>query len=485
MHSRNDYSASAAGAVTSKSLKFAAIALTTALVCSAAFLYFLCGANGAFRAIHYTLVELPADQFWFTTGPPLPYLSAWSQLIFDRHAILCLLPPLFTAGVLAWMLVQFRSRAVRIGESWEALATFMLLYGLLTSVSILGSLSKHYLLPLTRILSLVGLVLYAHRTRIPGFHRMVIAHWKNWRFVPIVFTGMCFTAAIALATSSSVVAYQLAGHLRSTPPAYDRYFGERWNSFMTEATALLDSRRTRPHSHFWSPYSALLEAHYGILLPVDDYIIHSSGAQRWPNYIATFQATDPEFVQTLTQDFDFEEWLQNGKWEFYEAVLDNYEPIGRVGHARFWQRTNQAWRQPSQAFHTLTLDTASQSVSLPMVAAGPDQIAVMRVHYHVVDPWKWLPIFGKTPRFLAIPEGTPRHLAVSFPPYEPQFQFPVEIPPGKQVKLYFKTESLLPGVIWVPKQVEVKILEWRPALRAIYGRESVGIVHPDTIPITR
>jgi hypothetical protein len=33
--------------------------------------------------------------------------------------------------------------------------------------------------------------------------------------------------------------------------------------------------------------------------------------------------------------------------------------------------------------------------------------------------------------------------------------------------------------------VQVKILEWRPALRAIYARESVGIIHPNSISITR
>jgi hypothetical protein len=469
----------------SQSLAFATIALGTAVVSAAAFLCLLGGMDGALRAVHYTLVELPADQFWFTTGPPLPYLSAWSQLIFDRHAILCFLPVVFTAGVLVWMLFQLRNRPVALGESWEALASFMLVYGLLSCVAIIGSLSKHYLLPLTRILSFVGLVLFAHRAQIPAFRRSTFAKWKGWQLVPGVFSVMCLTAGVALATSSSVVAYKLVRHLRSESPAYNRYFGERWDSFMAQATALLDSRRTRPHMSLWSPYSALLESHYGIFLPVDDYIIHSSGALRWPNYISTFQASDPEFVQTLTQDFDFEEWLQDGKWEFYEAILDNYEPIRRIGHALFWQRTNQAWRQPSSDFRALPLDTQSHFVNLPVVTAGPDQIAVVRVRYHIVNPWKWLPILGNTPRYLAIPEGTPRRLAVSFPPYERQFQFPVQIPPGKPVKLHFKTESLLPGVTMSPEQVQVKMLEWRPALRAIYGRESVGIIHPDSIPITR
>ena len=133
----------------------------------------------------------------------------------------------------------------------------------------------------------------------------------------------------------------------------------------------------------------------------------------------------------------------------------------------------------------MALDAESQSVDLPVVTDGPDQIAVVRVRYHIVNPWKWLPILGNTPRYLAVPEGTPRRLPVSFPPYERQFQFPVQIPPGKVVKLQFKTESLLPGVKLEPDQVEVKVLQWRPALRAIYARESVGIIHPDSISITR
>ena len=295
-----------------QSFIFAIIALGMAAVSAAALLCLLGGVDGAIKAVHYTLVELPADQFWFTTGPPLPYLSAWRQLIFDRHAILCFLPVLFTAGVLAWMVFRFRRHSVQLGKSWQALAGFMLAYGLLSCVAIIGTLSKHYLLPLMRILALVGLLLFAHRAKIAAFRRPAFARWKGWRLVPIVFILTCVTSAVALTTSSSAVAYKLVRHLRSESPAYNRYFGERWDSFMAQSTALLDSRRTRPKMSLWSPYSALLESHYGIFLPVDDYIIHSSGAQRWPNYIATFQATDPEFVQTLTQDFDFEEWLQNG-----------------------------------------------------------------------------------------------------------------------------------------------------------------------------
>ncbi len=194
---------------TIQSLKFAIIALGTALVSATGVLCLLCGAQGALKAVHYTLLEVPADQFWFTTGPPLPYLSAWSQLIFDRHAILCLLPVLFTAGVLVWMLRQFRNRPVQLGGGWEALVIFMLTYGLLSCVGVVGSLSKHYFLPLLRILSFVGLVLFANRAQIPGLSLSPVAEWKAWRFVPIAFAILCLTAAVALASMSSVAAYGL------------------------------------------------------------------------------------------------------------------------------------------------------------------------------------------------------------------------------------------------------------------------------------
>jgi len=465
--------------------KFAAMTLAAAVLFAAAFLLLLCGPTGAWNAIHYTLVELPADQFWFTTGPPLPYLSAWSQLVSDRHAIFCLLPVLATASLLGWMIVRFRNRSVPLADSWEALVTFMAAYGLLSCVAVLGSLSKHYLLPLSRIWCLVGMVLFVHRKDFPELGRSRLLTWKGWQSAPAVFVILCAAAGVALAGASSVSAFQLARHLRVDTPAYNRYLGQRWDSFMAQATALLDSQRQRPYMSLWSPYSDLLEAHYGIFLPVDDYIIHSSGAKRWPDYVAAFRTNEPEFVQTLTQDFDFEEWLQDGKWEFYEAVLDNYDPIRQVGHAQFWHRKNEPWRQPSTDFKEVTFDPKSHVVNLPLVSDGPDQIAVVRIQYHVVNPLKWFPLLGNTPRYLAIPEGTPRRLPVSLPPYGPQFQFPVQIPPGKQVKLQFETQSLLPDVTLVPDKIEVKILPWRPGLRSIYARETVGIIRPNTIPISR
>jgi hypothetical protein len=213
----------------------------------------------------------------------------------------------------------------------------------------------------------------------------------------------------------------------------------------------------------------MLEPHYGIFHPAEDYIIHTVGPQRWRHYLATFEKTNPEFVQTRTQTFDFQEWQQNERWEFFEAVLDNYSPLQVVGHALIWQRTDEPWRQPAAGFQTVDIDRETHSVGLPLVS-GPDRIGVVRVRYRVSNRWAWIPLLGKTPRYLAVIEGSPRNLPVSFPPYESEFQFPVQLQSGKPVTLRFRTDSLLPGAAFEPYEVQVKILEWQSSQSTVYAR---------------
>jgi hypothetical protein len=240
---------------------------------------------------------------------------------------------------------------------------------------------------------------------------------------------------------------------------------------MANATRVIDSHRKRDKLSLWSAYSALLEWHYGVFHPADDYIIHSVGPKRWLRYVDTFRKTQPEFVTTMTQDFDFEEWLQDVRWEFYEDVLNNYDPLQRVEHAIIWQRKDEDWHSPVEDFQTLPLDGTAQSVALPAVS-GTDRIGVVRVRYHITNPWSRLPLLGKTPRYLATIEGTPRRLPISFPPYESQFLFPVQMRAGQQVILHFSTATILPGASFQADAVQLKVLEWQSSQKAIYGREN-------------
>ncbi|MDP8990036.1 MAG: hypothetical protein M3N41_08155 [Acidobacteriota bacterium] len=455
------------------SLMFTMIALVAAAMTGALLLLLLCGVAGSLKVIHYNLVELPADQFWFFGSPPLPYFGAWSELVSDHHVILCFLPTCFALIVLVCFLVKSWNCPLRLGRDWQALAILMVFYGVVTGVPLLGILSRHYAFPLVRTMVLTGLLILANTGGPRLSLRWTLARWQGWPAVAgFAFVAVCTIASAALCYNSTVLAVGLVRHIRSGSNSYSRFLDSHWDSFMTDATQLIDANRKRPTVSLWSVYSTLLEWHYGIFHPAEDYIIHAVGPERWRHYVATFEKTQPEFVQTRTQSFDFQEWQQDERWEFFEDVLNNYTPLKTVSHAMIWQRTDQVWRAPAGGFQTVKFNEQTHSAVLPTVEGPEDRIGVVRVYYRVSNRWAWLPLLGKTPRYLATIEGSPRNLTISFPQYDSEFQFPVQLQPGKPVTLRFRTDTLLPGAVLEPSAVQVKILDWEPSQRAIYARAS-------------
>ena len=462
-------------------VRFTGIALATAAIASTLILLVLCGGwDGSVKALRYNLVELPANQFWFFGSPALPYLRNWRELILNRHVIFSFAPTYFALAAIGWILVKSWNRRLRLGRDWRALAILMLTYGVFTGIPLLAILSRHYVFPMARILALTGLLVFANSglvnstfadKRMPAILRR-LSEGRRWSAAGIAFVSPCVALAVALAFNSTTSAVALVRHARSGSFAYSRFLDSHWDTFMADSTRLIDSKRKRSEVSLWSVFSALLESHYAIFPPAEDYIIHAVGPQRWQHYLATFEQTNPEFVQTRTQEYDFQEAQQDEMWEFFEAVLDNYTPLQTVGHGLFWQRTDGPWRQPTTNFQNLKTDKNTNSVVLPLInSPGPDRIGVVRVHYRTFNRWAWMPLLGRTPRFLVGIEGSPRHLTVSIPPDQNQFQFPVQFRSGKPVTLRFLTDSLLPGVAFEPDEVQLKILDWQPAQSAIYARD--------------
>ena len=454
--------------VVGRNIRFTALALATAAGLTALLLVSAAGVEGTRKALHYSLVELPGDQFWFFGSPPMPFLGSWKELLVNRHVILTLMPTYAALGILGWLLTRSWKSPLQLGRDWRAVAAFMLIYGVLSGIPLLGILSRHYVFPLARVMVLVAMLVYAAGA-MPRFPQFAgLAHWRGWpAATAVTFVALCISWGVGLALKSTARTLQLLRQPNTPAPLYGKHLSKDWDTFMAGATHLIDSHRERPTLSLWSAYSALLEAHYGIFLPAEDYIIHAVGPQRWQHYIQTFRNTDPEFVTTMTPVFSFEEWLQDERWEFYEALLDNYQPLGEVGHAVIWHRNPQPWREPSQDFQTVL--PASGGAYALQAADGGDRIAVVRVRYYTLNPWKSIPLLGLTPRYLANLEGTPRNLAVSLPPYATQFQFPVQLPAGHPVKIHFTVASLLPAVEFHTEKVEVKTMAWEPSQKQIFA----------------
>lgn len=451
-------------------LRFALVGLLTAAAAAAVSFISLCGVKGMLGALYYNLVEMPPDLFWFFGGPPEPYLGSWRQLFTDRHVMLCFFPSALALLVLVWTMIKSWKRPLRIGRDWHTLVMAMSFYGVMTGVPLLGMLSRHYVFPLARIMILIGLVLMANVSAPRLSSARLFMFMRRWSpAAAVAFASLCLGASSILAVNTVVQATQVVSHLRSNANSFSPYLDTHWDSFMTKATRLIDAKRKRNDVSLWSTYASLLESHYGIFHPAEDYIIHAAGKMRWRHYVETLEKTNPEFVQTMSSEFDFEEWLQNEHWEFYEDVANNYDPLEKVEHAVIWQRRDGPWRAPTETFSAVPLAPNLQTVTLPEVKDS-NAIGVVRIHYRVLNRWSFLPIVGSTPRYLALIEGSPRSYAISFPPYRSEFQFPVQLSASRPVTLRFRTDSLLPGATFAVESIDLKMLNWKESTAAIFAR---------------
>jgi hypothetical protein len=448
---------------------FVTVTFAAAGLSAAGLLYTICGTNGVGKALHFNLVDLPANQFWLFGSPPMPYLHAWRQFLFDHHVILCFLPTAMILALLLFLLYRTTSSPLRLGSDWRALAAIMLVYAALTAIPLIGILSRHYTYPQARIFLLFTLLVVAELSRSGRIPFSSLPRWSaaGLSVVALVAGGAFFVKAASTAN-------QLAGHWRSHPGQSDATLDEYWNNFMTGATRTIAEHRTRPGISLWSEYTALLDARYGTFQAGEDYIIHALGPARWSHYIEAFRTSNPEFVTMMTSQFSFDEWLQNEHWEFYEEVLNNYRPVAEVEHALIWQRGPGPWVYPAQTFQALALsdNRSGQTVALP-VFPDNEQIVVVRVHYAVSNKWRKLPLLGVTPRYIASVEGTPRDNAISFPPDLTEFQFPVKVPPGKSVTLRFRTDSLIPHAALQVERVDWKLLPTQPGLSQMFTQRIV------------
>lgn len=440
-------------------LKFLLTVLVTAVAGSAALLVGLCGIRGARAVLQFFLVDLPADKFWYDGSPPNPFLGSWKELITSRHHLFPFLPVI--AGAVLLCIFVFRGRAGNqaagkqmMARDWRLLAMVMLSYGIISSVNLLGMLGIHYTVPLCRVLVLVLLLAALRSPR---------------RFSTLPDAASYAFAAVCIAAGAWATVPALAAVKHPARPfVYSANLSPAWDQYMADAVKIVDTNRQRPGPlSLWSTYAGLLESRYRIFNPIADYMVVEVGAQRRKRYFAEFARIQPEFVQTIAPSyFVYEEWLQNVDWPFYEAVLNNYQIVGQTGHSLLWHRKPEPWGTTVAASEALHVDPACRCIPVPASLNG-ERVGIVTLRYIIHNPWHRFPLLGMTPRYLLTPEGTPRHIPVSLPPYETVLRFPVEIPAGKSIRLGLETKTLLPGADFEVSSVVLERLRWESSQRAI------------------
>ncbi|MFA6584805.1 MAG: hypothetical protein WCS77_10960, partial [Elusimicrobiaceae bacterium] len=378
-----------------KNKRMAAIALFAAGTAGTVIVFGFALWGSAFPAIlKYALVSIPGDQFWYFGAPP-------NHLIDSPQKILQLLSrPAFLWAIFGLTpLITFLSVKFPEDRAVWSVSLFALIYGLIAGfMPNLGLSIPHYycsvLLRIDYLLLVVAAVVWLPK----------LFPKEGWK----IGQGAVVVTLLSLLLSSSPkkpaeTGYSQMRDLRT----YERLYiiSNNYYAFMQEAITL--ARQSKNPVPLWSTYSGLPEAAVGVFNPASDYIIHALGPESRAAYVAKFTAAQPDYVTTIRKSFSsYEEWRQDTSWDFYELLLLNYRAAEVFTSHVIWARTDADWRNSGelQSWRVdITSDGTQAQIKVPRPAKK--SFVVVEVEYETENPFSWLPMFGKLPRYLIAVSG--------------------------------------------------------------------------------
>ncbi len=413
------------------------------------------GPSGAVAALKYSLLEVPADQFWYFGAPPNSFLFQWSVLLSDRRLFVFAVVPLLVVAAVA---AHFARRYPE--ERPTAVILFGLVaYGFLSMAAYLGYTSGHYLEPATRAAVTVGFVLA----------------WRGWlnlqargvegesarRSVRIVLASILGASLLVGPTAFShcsilhipETARGIANNVVSIREGRCKMLDDVQKELDAMVGAIDADRAAngvlRPPV-IWSTYAGRLEAHYGVFNPACDYTIHAIGPRHRTQYVEIFREKQPDYVVTCRESqYQYEEWLRNATWEFYEEILLNYRPMFSEKRFVIWHRNGQPWRSPDPSAGRIEHEPeAADWFAIPAPPGVPESAPrIVEVEYRIDNPLAGVPVIGGLPRYLLGPARCENSTQVSLPPYRTTWSFPVFPSPGEVPLFSAKTYSLVGGKV--------------------------------------
>lgn len=415
------------------------------------------GPSGAVAALKYSLLEVPADQFWYFGAPPNSFLFQWSVLLSDRRLFVVAVVPLLVVAVVA---AHFARRNPE--ERPTAVILFGLIaYGFLSMAAYLGYTSGHYLEPATRAAATVGFVLA----------------WRWWsnlqargvegeparRTVRIVLASILGASLLAGPTFISRCSVLHISETVRGIVANVATIREGRCKMLDDVQKELDAMVSAIDADrakngvvrapvIWSTYAGRLEAHYGVFNPACDYTIHAIGPKHRTQYVEIFREKQPDYVVTCRESqYQFEEWLRNGTWEFYEEILSNYRPMLSQKRFVIWHRNGQPWRSPDPSIGRIEHEPeAADWFAIPAPPGVPANAPrIVEVEYRIDNPLAGVPVIGGLPRYLLGPARCENAIQVSLPPYRTSWSFPVFPNPGEVPLFSAKTYSLVGGKVTI------------------------------------
>ncbi len=416
------------------------------------------------QVLKYNLIEVPSDQFWFFGAPPNDYarsLADFTQLSWRGIILLIAVILWLSACVCRFFFIQ-----PSFVTNDQITLTHMLCYGLMTCASCLGMLEKGYLLPMIRIFVLAILVQLFKE----DYVRVFVSQLRNKN--PLFLKPVLLIYSLLIITFFTTIIFVSVKRL--PPICYlpgdqvSPQLSILWNKHFSQIdNALLFHFRENKKYKIWSTYSGLLEERHQIFHPKDDYIIHALGDRRRKSYISAFCSYQADVVQTLrrshfigyTQNRDYEQWLRNTTWGFYEEVLNNYQVLTATDRSILWVRKPAQWVSPDEHYEAIPIASDAHSLEIPVPKTENNLfLLVIKLQYRISNPWKSVPIIGGLPRHLVKLNNAANCLPISLSPYQQEAHFPITVKPGVNPTLFFETKSLLPGASMSVDSVSYKLV---------------------------
>lgn len=396
------------------------------------------------QTLHYALVDIPNEQGWYFGAPPNPYLTLNNAL-----------PILFNFGLMKFVAVPVLASLLVIGIGLRFLkpstrtlfaCSFILLGSLIAAV---GGFMGYYapeaqLIPFSRALTMVAVIVLINLIVLGWQKRPANTRNKNRR-LRIVSAAL---GGILLVTISLYGIYRVYPGFKSfaikdsvakaihAPFRDDKYVaGELWQSRMDQIIPHINKDQT-----LWSTYTSLYDSQLGKLNPSDggeDYIIHALGKERRDAYENQFLSTKPDQVVTLKANyFAYEEWLWTRHWAIYKELFMDYRIDAESSTHLLWKRKQNVENSTTNEVRIPLEHTFTNTSNKP-------ELYSITVDYSVKSG---LPgnMLKKIPRYLIRPNGTSaQRYAISLPPYETHWSFPLIVMPGDKVNLMPYTDGII------------------------------------------
>ena len=245
-----------------------------------------------------------------------------------------------------------------------------------------------------------------------------------------------------------------------------------------------------PDNYVWSTYSGILEYSYDFIPIQTDYIIHSLGEEKREKYIQQLHEKQPEYI-TTTRPLNlnlYELWLQYTTWDFYTYIIDNYTLEGFTPEQAIWKRNDETTKEIQKSpwltvndeinsgeTFTFSQDDINNLVQNTETENGFAPILTVEVSYEINNPYKWIPFFNKTPRYLISFEDSNNELILSLPPHKNSFTFPIYLKENLAPSLTPQAYSFFPNIELRITQVKFRMIK-TPA-KTINALKGIVLVH--------